>query len=104
MTEEKKSWNERLKKRWGLESGWQLVWVLVAFAATGFTIMFLKKPVLQLFLGDGEKTTLFSILYYIFILPVYFTILFVYGTLLGQRKFFSWFIMKTVNRFRRTKQ
>ncbi|MEQ8574205.1 MAG: prolipoprotein diacylglyceryl transferase, partial [Fulvivirga sp.] len=38
---------ERLKKKWEV-STWQAIVILVVFACTGFTVMFLKEPVLSL--------------------------------------------------------
>jgi len=62
--------------------------ILLVFALTGTTILFLKKPVVAFFVGDGEKSILFTVLYLIFILPVYNLFLLIYGFLLGQFAFF----------------
>jgi hypothetical protein len=80
-------WVARLRKRWGVGTG-QVFIILLVFACTGFTVLFLKRPVVAYFAGDGEQPLLFSILYYILILPVYNAILLVYGALFGQFKFF----------------
>ncbi len=78
---------ERLGKRWGV-GPMRVILILVVFTCTGFTVMFLKRPVVALFTENGEQPLLFSVLYYILILPVYNVILLVYGTLLGQFRFF----------------
>jgi len=62
--------------------------ILLVFALTGTTILFLKKPVVNFFVGDGEKSIVFTVLYLIFILPVYNLFLLIYGFLLGQFQFF----------------
>ena len=62
-------WIDKLKDRWKLKSAGQVVIVLIVFACTGFTILFLKKPLLTLLAGEQGNTTLASVLYYIF----YFT-------------------------------
>ncbi|MCC6840677.1 MAG: diacylglyceryl transferase [Flavobacteriales bacterium] len=80
-------WMERLGKRWGV-GPMRVILILVVFTCTGFTVMFLKRPVVALFTENGEQPLLFSVLYYILILPVYNVILLVYGTLLGQFRFF----------------
>lgn len=77
-----------LQKRWGLKSTSQVVLVLLAFAATGTTVMLLKKPVVGLFTEGGEQPILFTVLYYLLILPVYNLILLGYGFLFGQFTFF----------------
>lgn len=80
-------WVARLRQRWGVGTG-QVFIILLVFACTGFTVLFLKRPVVAYFVGDGEQPLLFSILYYILILPVYNAILLVYGAIFGQFKFF----------------
>lgn len=81
------SWLDRLQARWQLNSTYQVVIVLIVFACTGFTIFFLKKPLFALF-SEGEIPWWFSLLYYIFILPVYNLVLLAYGFLFGQFRFF----------------
>lgn len=66
----------------------QVFIILLVFACTGFTVMWLKRPVVAFFAGDGEQPVLFTVLYYILILPVYNAILLIYGTLFGQFRFF----------------
>ncbi len=78
---------ERLGTRWGVGPG-RVLLILLVFACTGFTVMFLKKPIVAFFAGEGEQPVLFTVLYYILILPVYNVILLVYGALFGQFKFF----------------
>jgi len=82
-----KSWIQKLQDRWGVSAS-QVFVILIVFACTGFTVMFLKKPIVAFFVGDGEKSLLFSVIYYILILPVYNIILLIYGFLFGQFDFF----------------
>lgn len=82
-----KSWINKLQERWGV-SAFQVFIILIVFACTGFTVMFLKKPIVAFVVGDGEKSVLFSVIYYILILPVYNIILLCYGTIFGQFNFF----------------
>lgn len=93
-----KPWTERLKERWQLNNIWQVVIVLLVFACTGFTVLFIKKPLLNLIAGEAGKTLTASILYYLLILPLYNVILLVYGFLFGQFKFFWAFEMRFLNR------
>ena len=92
-------WVEKLKNRWKLESAWQVVIVLIVFACTGFTILFIKKPLLSWLAGEQGDTTLASVLYYIFILPLYNIVLLGYGFIFGQFKFFWEFEKRFMERF-----
>lgn len=98
------SWIERLQTRWNLKSTTQVVLVLIVFACTGFTVMFLKRPIVAFFTADGEQNTLFSVVYYILILPVYNVILLFYGFIFGQFRFFWEFEKKMFRRFKRKKK
>lgn len=93
------NWIDKLKDRWKLKSAGQVVIVLIVFACTGFTILFLKKPLLTLLAGDQGNSTLASVLYYIFILPLYNVVLLGYGFLFGQFKFFWEFEKRFMERF-----
>lgn len=81
-------WTERLRERWNLKNGWQVIVVLLVFACTGFTVLFIKKPLLNFFAGDARDTTQATVLYYILILPLYNVLLLLYGFLFGQLSFF----------------
>src|SRR5690349_11145040 len=93
------SWIERLKQKWKLENAWQVVIVLVVFACTGFTVFFIKKPLLRLLAGDSSDTWTASMLYYLLILPVYNVLLLAYGFLFGQFHFFWEFDNRFFRRF-----
>ena len=82
MSAGKESWINRLQNRWNLKSGWQVLIVLVVFACTGFTVLFLKRPLFRLIHASEEYYTLLTILYYILILPIYNVILLFYGFVL----------------------
>ncbi|MCI0751100.1 MAG: prolipoprotein diacylglyceryl transferase [Flammeovirgaceae bacterium] len=81
-------WIENLKARWNLQSAWQVIVVLIVFACTGFTVLFIKKPLLQILVGESAGTTTASVIYYILILPIYNVILLIYGFVFGQFHFF----------------
>ena len=99
---EKPGWLHRLGKRWGV-SPKRAMLILTVFACTGFTLMFLKRPVVALFTEDGEQPLLFTILYYILIFPVYNVLLLIYGALLGQFRFFWDYERRFFNRLFRRK-
>ncbi len=93
-----KTWTERLRERWQLSSIWQVVIVLLVFACTGFTVLFIKKPLLNFFAGEAGNTLTASVLYYILILPLYNVILLIYGFLFGQFNFFWAFEKRFMSR------
>lgn len=91
--------------RWKLESAFQVIVVLVVFACTGFTVLFIKKPILHFLAGEQGDTVTASVVYYLLILPLYNVILLAYGFLFGQFNFFWEFEKRFFNRiFRRTKK
>lgn len=81
------SWIDSLQKRWKAKNVWQVFAILIVFALTGSTVVFIMKPLLRFFFGE-EIPMWARILYYILILPIYNLILLFYGFLLGQYRFF----------------
>ena len=59
------NWIEKLKVRWGLQTLWQVILVLIVFACTGFTVLFIKNPLLDLIRGDAEKQWWMSLIYFL---------------------------------------
>jgi len=96
-------WIDTLKQRWDLNTTWQVLVVLFIFACTGFTVMFLKNPLLGLIDPSYKESTTFTVLYYILILPVYNLILLFYGLIFGKFKFFWEFEKRFVKRIIRRK-
>ena len=82
------SWVDRLQARWKVKSGMQVLLILVVFACTGFTVLFIKRPLFELWFPTGEKPLWASISYWILIFPVYNVFLLFYGFLFGQFRFF----------------
>ena len=82
-----KGWIERLKKKWRLETAGQVFVVLLIFALTGTTVLVIKSPILE-FLSLEDKHWIYSLLYYILILPIYNIVLLMYGGLFGKFQFF----------------
>ncbi|HSF55261.1 MAG TPA: DUF6787 family protein [Algoriphagus sp.] len=81
---------QRLQTKWKLESLLQVVLVLVVFACTGFTILFIKNPILDFFGVErgGGQGFLNTVLYLLLVLPLYQIFLLIYGFIFGQFKFF----------------
>ena len=97
------NWINKLKEKWKVKSSGQFAMILIVFALTGSTVLLIKKPIVDYFTVDGEKSTMFTIIYLICILPIYNSILLFYGSLLGQFDFFWSYEKKMINRFRQKK-
>ena len=82
------NWFGKLKTRWGLKSVVQVFLVLAVFACTGFTVVFIKAPLIELISDGAEGQWWISVIYYLLILPVYNVLLLGYGFLFGQSAFF----------------
>lgn len=81
---------EKLKRRWGITSNFQLVMIFIVFAATGSTSAWLSKPVLG-WMGITKETMslwFYYPLYIILIFPIYQVLLVFFGFLGGQFTFF----------------
>ena len=98
------SWINRLKEKWKVKNSGQFALILIVFALTGSTVLIIKRPIVDYFTIDGEKSTIFNVIYLICILPIYNIILLFYGSLLGQFDFFWNYEKKMINRFRRKKK
>lgn len=105
MTTSKPGWAERLKRHWNLKTSFQLFMVLLVFACTGFSVLFIKQPLFDLLGISGTSGWLYTLLYLLAILPVYQVLLLFYGLIFGQFKFFWEYEKKTFKKlFRRNKK
>ena len=91
---------EKLKKRWNIKSNFQVVIILIVFAITGSTTVYVKKLFYD-FIGITSETPLFiKILIYLpVILVIYNTLLLFFGFLFKQFQFFLNFEKKFFSRF-----
>ncbi len=90
MEETKKaSFLYKLMNKWQVQSIGQVLLILLTFSLTGSTVVFIRK-VLFNFIGFTEATPFWikTVTYILFIFPAYQILILVYGTLLGQFKFF----------------
>jgi hypothetical protein len=80
---------EKLKKRWGVESLAQVLVILLVFALTGFTALYIKKPIYA-WIGIDAETPLWqrTIIWFLTVFPAYQVFLLLYGAMLGQFRFF----------------
>ena len=102
-TENKIDFIEKLRIRWNLTgSRWQPFIILLVFALTGTTMLFVKKPIYFL-LGVSPETSVYLriFIWSLTILPIYQVFLLLYGFLLGQFSFFWEFEKKMWQRIKR---
>ncbi len=92
---------EKLKKRWQIESNFQLIMILIVFSITGSASAWVSKPFVEFFgLSDQMMPKwIFTILRLILIFPIYNVLLIIIGTIFGQFKFFWAFEKKMFSRF-----
>lgn len=81
------SWIQRLQQRWNVKNVWQVLAILLCFALTGTTIVWLMRPLLR-FLFGNEIPMWVKGAYYVLILPIYNIVLLFYGFVFGQFNFF----------------
>lgn len=88
---------KRLKEKWGIQSNFQIIMILLVFSITGSLSVYVAKPILAFF--ELEKGTWY---YYplriLLIFPVYQVMIVIIGALLGQFKFFWNFQKKFLTR------
>lgn len=94
------SWKEKLKDRWGVTSGWQVLVIFVVFGCTGMTALYVKEGLYWIAGITPETTDWVRITYRIFATFVaYQFLLLAYGWLFGQFHFFWNFEKKMLKRF-----
>ena len=80
---------EKLKTKWGIKSNWDVVAILIVFAISGSSIMFVKPVWFKIFgVTDATQGWLKFIIWVAMVFPTYQAFLLIYGFILGQFKFF----------------
>ncbi len=91
---------DKLRKRWGISSNWQITVIFIVFAITGSTSAKIAGPVVE-FLGMTKENTNLWIYWPVRILlifPIYQIFLVSFGWLFGQFEFFWNFEKKMLKR------
>lgn len=79
---------QKLMKRWGVDSLWQVVLILFIFAITGMTALYAKKLFFYLLGITGETPFwLRSLVWFVTVIPAYQALFLFYGFILGQFDF-----------------
>lgn len=79
----------QLQKRWGVKSIFQVVLILMVFACTGFSVLYVEEWILVL-LGVPKDIAdwLRVLLFFLITLPIYQILLLFFGFIFGQFRFF----------------
>lgn len=84
-----KSFLDRLKAKWQLDSLLQVVAVLAVFTLTGSTVVYIRKFLFAaLDFNEATPFWLKTLTYLLFVFPAYQLMLLGYGFLFGQFRFF----------------
>jgi len=89
-------WMNKLKLKWGIESNFQIILILIVFAITGSLSLVVSDPMLN-FIGLEEENVspwIFTPLRLIIVFPVYQVLILIVGFVFGQFKFFWQFEKK----------
>ncbi len=80
----------KLKKRWGITSNFQIIVILIVFSLTGSASIYVSRPIIK-YLGISKENlhiVLYWILYVVLSFISYQILLLLFGWLFGQFKFF----------------
>ena len=80
---------EKLKTKWGINSNWDVLAIMIVFAISGSSILFVKPIWYGIFgVTEDTPTWLRIIIWLAMVFPTYQAFLLIYGFLLGQFRFF----------------
>jgi len=81
---------EKLKQRWNVKNGWDVLIILVVFACTGFSILYIKRALFNLVALTKETSPswLLWTVNILIILPLYQVVLLAWGWIWGKFSFF----------------
>ncbi len=91
---------KKLKEKWGIQSNFQIIIILIVFSVTGSLSIYVTKPVLD-FIGLDKSAVspwIFWPIKILIIFPIYQIMIVVIGALFGQFKFFWAFEKKMLVR------
>ncbi|KAA0990655.1 DUF6787 family protein [Dyadobacter aurulentus] len=80
---------EKLKQRWNVKNGWDVLIILLVFACTGFSVLYVKRGLFALIgLTEDSPSWLRWTVNILIILPLYQVILLIWGWIWGKFSFF----------------
>ena len=80
---------EKLKAKWGIKTNWDVAAILIVFAISGSSIMFVKPLWFNIFgVTDATPGWLKFTIWVAMVFPTYQAFLLIYGFIFGQFRFF----------------
>lgn len=80
---------EKLKKRWGIYNNFQIIIILIVFACTGFSTLYIEEMIVEALDFPEKLTWWMRLLSFLFLtMPLYNLILLIIGFIFGQFRFF----------------
>jgi hypothetical protein len=90
---------EKLKARWNVKDGWDVAIILMVFACTGFSILYIKRALFDLVgLAEESPSWLRWAVNILVILPLYQVVLLAWGWIWGKFTFFLEFEKRMFSR------
>jgi hypothetical protein len=77
----------KLKARWGV-TGWGVVAILASFSLAGMSVLKLAYPIVHAIVPHDAPGWQYWTVKLLIVIPVYEVLLLIWGTLLGQGRFF----------------
>ncbi|MFN1834182.1 DUF6787 family protein [Balneola sp. MJW-20] len=92
----------KLKERWGVDSFWKVLLILIIFAVTGMSALAVRKFAFE-FLGYTDETSFWlkAITWIVVVFPSYQILFLFYGLLFGQFEFVWEFEKKSLSRLKK---
>lgn len=88
------SFFKKMKSRWGIQSNWQLVIILIVFSLTGISALYSRRFLFPLLGIEAQDPFWFkTLIWAVTIFPMYNIFILIYGAIFGQFDFF-WGRMK----------
>lgn len=84
---------QKIKQHWCITNDFQAAIILIVFAITGFSTLYSHRFIDYLLgINDDSNFFLKTVIFIFLILPIYTLLLYFWGNVFGQRKFFTKFI------------
>jgi len=92
---------EKLQKRWGVTSFWQVLLILFIFAITGMTTLYVREFLFELFGITGDTHVALRVTAWLLVVfPAYQGLFLFYGLVLGQFDFVWRFEKESLSRIK----
>ncbi len=88
---------EKLKARWGVSNSRDVLVILIVFAFTGFSIMYIKRYLFEVTGLNSSEIWIQWAVNIIFILPLYQVVLLAWGWVFGKYDFFYQFVARMIS-------